>query len=135
MRVLDIQYIYLLRRRGRKIDCLFAVRVPFARKREQRLHNMFRRSRFQMTKKQKVAPRGLLSIAESQCKIGITNNLPRRLGRIQADKLSGKTEWFALSRAERLAVRYWLFKWKVKWLCTCFIIASTLIVFLMMLFY
>ena len=122
---MDYRYIYFLRRRGKNINCLMAVRVPFAYVREQRLHSMFSCSRFEMKLKQKTTLQG-------QCKIGIATNLPRRLGTIQADKLSGKTEWFYLTSLERWAVRYWLFKW---WLQKVLIGAVVVITLLAIAFY
>ena len=112
---MDIRYIYFLRRKGNDISVLMAVKVPYAYNREQRLHKMFASSNFTMTKRKKIAPNGLKSIFEAQCKIGIATNLPRRLGTIQADKLSGKTEWFTLGWWQRWAVRSWLAHWWLMW--------------------
>lgn len=116
---MDYRYIYFLRRKGKNINCLMAVRVPFAYKREQRLHKMFSCSRFEMKLKQRTT-------MQAQCKIGIAANLPRRLGTIQANKLSGKTEWFYLTRLERLAVMYWLAGWWMQKVAVMAILAAIL---------
>ena len=112
---MDIRYIYLLRMKRGKISCVHAVKVPFAGKREKRLHDMFDCSRFTMTRNKR-----------NGHKIGIAKNLPRRMGTIRADKLSGKTEWFHLTWLEVLAVRYWLVKWSVGWFWFQFVVFTIL---------
>lgn len=90
MASLDYRYLYFLRykpnRVGDKIIVLAYVKIPYARSREKRLHDMFSCSRFTI-KGWKDKP-----LLESYCKIGIATSMSSRLITINKDILSGKTE-------------------------------------------
>lgn len=98
---LDIRYVYLLRRSGRKTRCIFSAKVVGAENKEVLLHEKFKDKRF------------VIGSKSSGYKIGISNNVDRRVTEINDDYRSGKTEWFKLNPLEVLYVIIYLGFWDV----------------------
>ncbi|MEL6667953.1 MAG: hypothetical protein AAFP08_03230 [Bacteroidota bacterium] len=104
---LDIRHLYLMRNKGKDIRVIWSVKIPFAAKRETKLHNMFACSRYTLGK-------GWMTL-ESSCKIGIAKNAKQRERQVNNNRASGKTEWFKLNWLERLCVYGWMLWWWFQW--------------------
>ena len=108
----EIRYIYLLKRTGHdEARLVVKKRMIDADKIERKLHQHFKKSRFTMTKKIKQG-----QWAQSHVKIGISNDVDRRLRDVNNDFFkSGRTEWFAMHLFERMAVhaliRWYAYRW------------------------
>lgn len=99
VKALDIRYVYLLHRNGEKSRCLMSARVVGAERKESILHEKFKEQRF------------VIGSRSWGYKIGISNNIDRRITEINDNFRSGKTEWFKLNPFQVLYVVIYLGFW------------------------
>jgi hypothetical protein len=125
--LVDYRYLYLLQRhRDGTVSEVMSVKVLFAYRKEQRLHDMFSCSRFTWTARVIFGRWG-----QDHFKIGIATNMQSRLRSINKDPTkSGQTEWFAFTWLEVLFVLGWLCWYKVRPYANTIFIVSLLVLFL-----
>lgn len=123
--MMDRRYLYLLQRHpDGKVSLVLCVRVFFAYRKEQKLHNLFSCSRFTLSRRVRFRAWG-----QDHYKIGIASNVKSRLASINKDLESGKTEWFALTWLEVLFVAGWLLWYKARPYVNAVVIFATVATF------